>query len=119
MPRGDGTGPMGMGQMSGRAGGSCAGNETPGYANAALRRGSGMGRGRGRGLAGRGGGGFGWRHWFYATGLPGMARFGAAMFQKSDPNAEKQALRCQADDLQSELDLIKKRLDEMESETAK
>jgi hypothetical protein len=33
MPRGDGTGPMGMGQMTGRGAGYCAGFTAPGYAN--------------------------------------------------------------------------------------
>lgn len=33
MPRGDGTGPMGMGQMTGRGAGYCAGLAAPGYAN--------------------------------------------------------------------------------------
>jgi len=33
MPRGDGTGPMGMGAMTGRAAGKCTGSGTPGYAH--------------------------------------------------------------------------------------
>lgn len=33
MPGGDGTGPMGMGPMTGRGAGYCAGNDVPGYAN--------------------------------------------------------------------------------------
>jgi len=33
MPRGDGTGPMGMGPMTGRGAGFCAGFAVPGYAN--------------------------------------------------------------------------------------
>ena len=33
MPRGDGTGPMGMGPMTGRAAGYCAGYPVPGYMN--------------------------------------------------------------------------------------
>jgi len=33
MPGGDGTGPQGMGPMTGRAAGYCAGYEDPGYAN--------------------------------------------------------------------------------------
>ena len=41
MPRGDRTGPMGAGPMTGRAAGFCAGNTAPGYAN--------FGGGRGRG----------------------------------------------------------------------
>ncbi len=58
MPRGDGTGPLGQGPMTGRAAGYCAGYDRPGYANPnirgyglgmAYRRGFGWG-GRGRGL---------------------------------------------------------------------
>ena len=33
MPRGDGTGPDGMGSMTGRAVGYCAGYSVPGFAN--------------------------------------------------------------------------------------
>ena len=33
MPRGDRTGPAGMGPMTGRAAGYCAGYSTPGYTN--------------------------------------------------------------------------------------
>jgi len=33
MPRGNGTGPMGAGPMTGRAAGYCAGFATPGFAN--------------------------------------------------------------------------------------
>ena len=120
MPRGDGTGPMGMGPMTGRAAGFCAGYETPGYMNPAPVRGSGMGAGQGRGF---GGGGRGWRNRYYATGMPGWMRFGgyAAPYappvptQKPDPETEKQALKNQAESLQSQLDFIKKRLDEFES----
>ncbi len=45
MPRGDGTGPMGQGRMTGRGMGYCAGFDSPGYMNA----GWGGGRMRGRG----------------------------------------------------------------------
>jgi hypothetical protein len=63
---------------------------------------------------------------FYATGLPGWMRSGgnAASYgyptphQKPDPNMEKQALKYQAEALQSDLDFIKKRLNEIETETA-
>ncbi len=66
MPRGDGTGPEGMGAMTGRAAGYCTGfnrpgfmnNNTgsnnfvprnPGFANRAAGRGRGRGPGRGMG----------------------------------------------------------------------
>ncbi|MGP8282600.1 MAG: DUF5320 domain-containing protein [Desulfomonilaceae bacterium] len=38
MPRGDGTGPQGLGSMTGRGTGYCGGSGTPGYANAAPGR---------------------------------------------------------------------------------
>jgi len=125
MPAGDRTGPAGTGPMSGRAAGFCAGFGMPGYANPIPGRGFGMGFGRGRGAWGRGfgGGGRGWRHMFYATGVPGWARFGgygaplryAAPYPKPDPETEKQSLQSQAEALQEELDLIKKRLSEIET----
>jgi hypothetical protein len=52
MPRGDSTGPMGMGPMTGRGAGYCAGYNMPGYFNNATGRNFGMGSGRG--FAGRG-----------------------------------------------------------------
>jgi hypothetical protein len=45
MPGGDGTGPAGLGQMTGRAAGYCAGFSLPGYANASMRMGMGYRRG--------------------------------------------------------------------------
>jgi len=56
MPRGDRTGPQGMGSMTGRGMGLCAGYDTPGYLSSGA---GGMGMGRGMGFAGgrgRGGG---------------------------------------------------------------
>jgi hypothetical protein len=114
MPRGDSTGPMGMGAMTGRQAGYCAGYNMPGYLNNAGGRGMGMGFGRGANFGGRGGGSRR-RNRFFATGVPGRAWFGgpAAPFQQTDPETEKQALKSQAEYLQSEMDAIKKRLDEL------
>ena len=65
MPGGDRTGPMGLGPMTGRAAGYCAGYPVPGFMNAV----------GGRGFGGWGGrGGRGRRNWFYATGLTGWQR---------------------------------------------
>ena len=116
MPRGDATGPAGLGPMTGRAAGYCAGYNMPGYANPIGGRGFGMGYGRGFGF-GRGsrGGGFGWRHRFFATGIPGWAWFGGCAAPYIDPETEKQALKNQADILENELKSIKIRLDEIES----
>ncbi len=117
MPRREGTGPMGMGSMTGHKAGFCAGFEIPGRANSAPGRRPGMGFGLGRGF---GGGGRGWRHRFYATGLPGWMQFGgsAAPPQQSGPEMEKRGLENQAAQLQSELDTIKQRLSEIETGNA-
>jgi len=115
MPGGDGTGPMGMGPMTGRAAGYCAGYPVPGYMNPLGRRFFGFGRGGGRG----------WRNWFYATGLPGRIRAGYAMpawggdappYAPPTPEQERDALKAQADQLSRTLEEVKARLDELEKE---
>ena len=118
MPRGDATGPMGMGPMTGRAAGNCAGFGMPGYTNNAGGRGFGMGFGRGVGFGGRGGG-FRRRNRFFANGVPRHAGVGnmAAPFPKADPEMEKQELHYQTEVLQSEIDAIKKRLDELNAKS--
>jgi len=125
MPRGDRTGPLGMGPRTGRAGGWCSGYDMPGYANPVPGRGFGMGFGRGRRFAGRGfgGGGRGGRYGYFAAGRPGWASFGPyeapygypTPYRDPDPNQEKQALKNQAEALQSELESIKKRLSDIET----
>jgi hypothetical protein len=122
MPKGDRTGPMGMGSMTGRAAGYCAGYEMPGYANPISGRGFGAGfnRGRGGGISGFGGG-RGRRNMFYATGLPGYIRFGGAgapiVNLSINPEAAKQELINRAEYMQKELEAIRKRIDEIEKES--
>ena len=53
MPRGDRTGPDGIGPMTGRGAGYCAGFNMPGFRNPGPRFGRGFGRGMGR-VFGRG-----------------------------------------------------------------
>ncbi|MDH7598259.1 MAG: DUF5320 domain-containing protein [Sedimentisphaerales bacterium] len=106
MPRGDGTGPFGAGPMTGRAAGYCAGYGVPGYMNHI------PGRGLGRGFWGTG---RGWRHCFYATGLPGWARFGWALPWGSD----KEMLKAQTDALQARLDQIRSRLEDLDKDQTK
>ena len=117
MPRGDGTGPMGMGAMTGRAAGFCAGFGMPGHANPAPGQNFGIDFGRGRGFGGRGGGGRGYRHMFYATGLPGWLRSGGwggrASYAAAMPTAERDYLKGVAESLQGQLDEVKKRLDDL------
>ncbi|WP_028324696.1 DUF5320 domain-containing protein [Desulfatirhabdium butyrativorans] len=124
MPGGDRTGPMGMGAMSGRATGYCSGAGTPGYANPGLGRGMGSGFGRGRCAwsGGYGGGRFGRRNMFYATGMPGWMRQGGvtsggypAASAQANVEMERQALSNQARMLQSQLDMIQKRLGDLEA----
>ncbi|RKY32674.1 MAG: hypothetical protein DRP74_02005 [Candidatus Omnitrophota bacterium] len=129
MPRGDGTGPMGLGPMTGRAAGYCAGYSVPGYMNPAV----GAGFGAGRGFYGRGGGfgrggGRGRRNWYYATGLPGWQRaaigmpaFGGwanpAMYLAPvdvTPKQEADALKYQADMLKQQLEDIQSRIETLE-----
>jgi len=77
MPRGDRTGPMGAGPMTGRGAGYCAGYSAPGYVNPIPPRSGGFGYGHGGWGRGRGWGrgfgrGFGWRGvaYPYAYGYP-------------------------------------------------
>ncbi len=123
MPAGDGTGPLGMGPMTGRRAGYCAGYGMPGYANPAVPRMGmgwrcGWGGGRGRG------GGYRWRHWYHATGVPGWARYGAPPAWAVPPVApyagpptpeqEVAFLRNQAEWLKEQLEAIEKRITELE-----
>lgn len=123
MPRGDGTGSMGMGPMTGRAAGFCAGYGVPGYQNPVGGRG-GMGRGFGAGR-GFGCGGRGWRNQFHATGLTGWQR-GAGGFAPAGyagvpavPTAEQQlaALKSQAEFAENQLNALRKRIDELEAKS--
>ncbi|MCD6519190.1 MAG: DUF5320 domain-containing protein [Anaerolineae bacterium] len=123
MPWGDGTGPAGLGPMTGRGAGYCAGYPVPGYMNPWPRLGMGWGWR---------GGGHGWRNMYYATGLPGWLRFGYGYTGYAVPlrppatywgwgaglskEQQAEALKAQAEWLQQQLELINKRLDELSSE---
>jgi hypothetical protein len=109
---------MGMGPMTGRSVGYCAGYGVPGYVNPIPGRGSGMGWGGGRGRGHR------WRHWYYATGLPGWVRFGRAPAWGYGPPAgpltreqEVESLKAQAERLKEQLDAINQCLTELDKET--
>jgi hypothetical protein len=120
MPRGDGTGPMGQGPMTGRAAGYCAGYSMPGYINPGFGGGF---FGRGRGFYGRGGGGRGFRNMYYATGLTGWQRasmggpaYGGYYPYTWDvtPKQEADILKNEADVLKSQLNDIQSRIDNLE-----
>ncbi len=122
MPAGDGTGPMGMGPMTGRAAGYCAGYGVPGYTNSIAGRGFGF-WGGGRGFFGRG---RGHRNWFYATGLPFWARRApyvsmpvAGAYTPISPEQELAYLKDQAEYLTTSMNEIQKRISELEDSAKK
>ncbi len=116
MPAGDGTGPLGMGPMTGRAAGYCGGYDAPGYAN------PGPSRSYGRGGWASGGRGGGWphRHWTYVTGAPAWGAPLAWSYRPYAPppsrDQETEALRQQAEWLKQQLDDIGQRLADLEGE---
>ena len=132
MPGGDRTGPAGMGPMTGRAAGYCAGYGVPGFANPISGGGFGRGAGFGRG------GGRGRRNMFYATGLPGWQRaaYGYPAYGEAAPlgmpysspyyppytpglakEDEINELKCQAEYFEDALEGVKRRMAELEEET--
>lgn len=126
MPARDGTGPRGMGPMTGRGMGFCGpGADRPGG-------GYGLGYGYGRGGGFRGGGfgrcawpgggrGRGWRNMYYATGVPGWGRgwmhpgFGpyAGGWSEAD---DLEALKGYAANLEEALRNVQTRVSELEKQ---
>ena len=108
MPFGDGTGPMGRGPLTGREAGFCAGFPVPGYMNPAVGYGRGFGRGRGCGF----------RNMFY-QGMPGWAQYGYPANDVAYTSAvdERAFLSNQVEFLETQLQQMKKRLDELNQET--
>lgn len=103
MPAGNRRGPAGMGPMTGRGAGYCAGYTMPGYANPM------GGRMMGFGMYG----GHGYRNWFHATGQPGWMRMGAYPQPAPapiTPEEEQQMLKDQEAWLQEQLDDVRSRL---------
>jgi len=108
MPRGNRTGPMGMGPMTGHRGGYCAGYNTPGFVNPGPGYGTGMGWGGGR---------RGWRRrdGFYDTWAPGWADYDYAPTRFVPPTKEQEtvSLQNQAEWLKEQLDDINQRIEEL------
>lgn len=122
MPRGDKTGPAGMGPMTGRAAGYCTGNVYPGFVSPHPpgfygRRGfNRMRRGRGH------------RH---CTGMPGWSRYETGyptwgaypmyddpnMVEEIVPDQEKDMLLEQAEMLKQHIVEIETRLKELEKDS--
>ncbi len=114
MPRGDRTGPNGMGPMTGRAAGYCAGYDRPGFANPVY---GGFGYGRGGGF------GRGYRHRYYATGLPYWQRFGGwgpapypATPVQYSPEQELEMRRREVEMMETELKSAKDYIAKLEKE---
>ena len=106
MPRGDKTGPAGMGPMTGRAVGFCAGYQVPGYMNPVGGSGyGGIGRGGRPWGGGRGrcfGGGRGWM-------------FGAPLPANVTVEQELASLKNQAALMEEQINATKSRIEELES----
>jgi hypothetical protein len=122
MPYGDQTGPAGMGPLTGRGAGYCAGFEQPGYMSPLPGRGAWFRAGRG--TAARGGG-YGYRHWYRATGLPGWQRTwggypagpGAPWAPpRPEPEQELSALRSQVKFMEESVRQARERIQELEKQ---
>jgi len=103
MPRGDKTGPMGLGPKTGRGMGYCYGWPHPGYMHP-------MGRGWGRGMGWRRGWGRGW-------GMgQGWKRPGWGYFPAQLPTAqeEKEILKEERELLEEELKLLREEMKAIE-----
>ncbi|MDP8267435.1 MAG: DUF5320 domain-containing protein [Candidatus Tenebribacter davisii] len=114
MPRGDRTGPNGMGPVTGRGLGYCTGYESPGFTKGVPRGGAGFGRGYGQGF-GRGmGRGYG-RGFGYSTGYqnPVYPNYPAPQYSAKD---EAQYIETDIDALKDELKTMEKRLSELKKE---
>jgi len=114
MPGGDRTGPNGLGPMTGRAAGFCAGYSVPGFTNPIFGRG-GFGRGFGRFGGGRG---RGFRNMYYSAGFTG---FGGDYYPNVPytqpvitPEQEAEALKNQARLMQDNLNALNQRIQELE-----
>lgn len=108
MPKGDRTGPTGLGPGTGRAFGYCYGFDSPGFIK---RSGGGMGRGFGGGMSRGRGIGFGrgfCTGTFYPEYTPGYP--GISPMTKDD---EIKMLRSQADSLKRAQKDIEKRLNDL------
>ncbi len=114
MPLGDRTGPMGMGPMTGRAAGYCAGYSTPGFANPAFRGKMGYGWGRGRGFGWGRGMRWGAPYAGYGYPYPYTVPYATA----PTPQQELTALKNEAKFFENALNQIQQRIAELKAEKA-
>ena len=132
MPGFNGTGPAGMGPMTGGGRGYCNPSGTAygtgpawGSGYSAPRYGRGFGRGRGfRGGYGPGFGwgrgyrrGFGWQGAYPPAGVWDGPGFNAP-YSAPNPEDEVNMLKGEADAVKNELDAIQKRIEELESQSS-
>ena len=126
MPRGDRTGPMGMGSKTGRGFGYCMGYGMPGYAISVPAGSIGAGF-AGDFRPGRAGHGRRFRRRFNVGRFPGWGQYyssaDAYAYPMSTPRpdleTEKRLLQDQSNELQTQLDLINKRLNALETKETK
>jgi hypothetical protein len=109
MPGGDRTGPRGQGPLTGRGRGWCRGAGEGGSPGGYYGQPRAFGSGRGRG----------WRHCYYATGLPGWARagrgrFGGVGYSPWAPQDELNYLKDYTQGLEEALNSTRMRMAELE-----
>jgi len=109
MPGGDKTGPRGMGPMTGRGAGYCAGQQVPGYMNPGHGRGYGMGWGRGRGF-GRGRG-----RWFRGGTGAEFIPYEIPVPTQPSREQELEMLKQQAEYFKTAAEEISARIEELET----
>jgi len=118
MPRGDGTGPRGLGPMTGRAAGYCAGYPMAGFTNPYVGR-PGLGFGYGRGL-GRGyGRGFRSGYAYPISYVPPVYGGGGFYLPPAEPKQEMEMLAEEAKALKGQLEEINKRVSELKEKEKK
>ena len=109
MPRGDQTGPAGMGPMTGRAAGYCTGHPVPGYMNPyGGRMGAGFRWGRGR-----------WGGYANPAAFAGAPPIPFPYTTPFSKEAEKDALQNQVKVMEDQIAAMRERLTEIETESAK
>lgn len=92
MPKGDQTGPEGLGPRTGRGLGFCNGYSVPGFMNPGFGRGMGRGFGRGRG--------FGWRRRAFAPIAP--VEQVIPVYQEPTKEQQKQLLQQELQNIEAE-----------------
>lgn len=118
MPGGDGTGPAGMGPMTGRGAGYCNRYPFPGFANPmpGWGYGFGFGQGRGMGLGFRGGRGGRWGFPYagYGYAVPFAVPYGTAPTRQQEIEMLREEAKC----FESALAEINKRISDLEAGNA-